>query len=189
MSNELRLLPSEPLPDELIEAEKLAAEYRALREDAAGRRSSRPTRIGEIMLDLDADQVMRAADPPPRRRGRSREEKEAYARHLREHMTPAEWALWLELESWAADGIVFEAQAIVRGWIVDFYAPELRLVVEVDGGIHSAASQYHRDQHRDTILRRDGYSVVRVTNRDVLSGYAARLILGEIADMEGHDAS
>jgi very-short-patch-repair endonuclease len=45
-------------------------------------------------------------------------------------------------------------------YIVDFYAPSLRLVVEVDGGYHRLRKT--ADARRDRELRRAGYTVLRV---------------------------
>lgn len=188
MSEEFRLLPPEPLPDSLLEAEALSHEYRALRQDVTGRGTSAPAKIGEILLNLDGDRMMRAVDPLTKIQRRTRAEKEAYAAHMRAHMTPAEWQLWEEMRGWSDMGVAFEAQSLVHGWIVDFYCPMLRLVIEVDGGIHGTGAQYHRDQHKDAILRRDGYTILRVTNRDVTTGKAGPRILDLIAGMEVPDA-
>jgi very-short-patch-repair endonuclease len=61
-------------------------------------------------------------------------------------------------------------------YIVDFYAPAGRLVVEVDGGYHALLRS--ADKRRDRELRRGGYQVVRVSAALVMTdaAQAARLV-------------
>jgi very-short-patch-repair endonuclease len=47
-------------------------------------------------------------------------------------------------------------------YIADFVCPQARLVVEVDGGVHLHRAQL--DAHRDSILQRAGYRVLRIRN-------------------------
>jgi very-short-patch-repair endonuclease len=58
---------------------------------------------------------------------------------------------------------------------VDFFAPEVRLVVEVDGGYHSRRT--HADGRRDRDLRLLGYSVVRIPAALVTSNLPSALEL------------
>jgi very-short-patch-repair endonuclease len=58
-------------------------------------------------------------------------------------------------------GVVFRRQVPVAGrFILDFFAPSARLVVEVDGAYH--ARRRHADARRDRALGRLGYRVVRL---------------------------
>jgi very-short-patch-repair endonuclease len=52
------------------------------------------------------------------------------------------------------------------GYIVDFYCPVLQLVIEVDGGIHNYRKEY--DKKRDFVMFKYGFTVIRLTDRDVL---------------------
>ena len=54
------------------------------------------------------------------------------------------------------------------GWlyIADFAAPEIRLIIELDGGQHADQQAY--DQQRDLFLQHQGYRVLRFWNHDVL---------------------
>jgi len=54
----------------------------------------------------------------------------------------------------------------VGAYVADFYAPDARLIVEVDGVAHDA--RVERDALRDEWLRGQGFVVVRVTAVDVL---------------------
>lgn len=185
MTEAPRLLPADPPPDFLVDAERNADEYRRLRQDITGRGQSRPTHVRDALAGLGDDEVVRAVDPLTRRQRHTREDKEAYAKHLRDHMTLAEWTLWQRLEAWAEDGIVIEAQAIIRGWIVDFYVPAVRLVIEIDGGVHNNSVQWQRDLHKNAILERDGYTVLRFRNHQALNQteHVLSSILGAITEV------
>jgi very-short-patch-repair endonuclease len=88
--------------------------------------------------------------------------------------TPLEEALWQALRGGAL-GVAFKRQVVLGGrYIVDFFAPSVGLVVEVDGGVHRARRS--ADARRDETLRRLGYRVVRVEAALVL-----RNVYGAIA--------
>lgn len=56
----------------------------------------------------------------------------------------------------------------VRGYEVDFLWREERLVVEIDGYVfHSSRSAFERDRRRDADLQASGFSVMRVTWRQL----------------------
>lgn len=90
-----------------------------------------------------------------------------YARAMRLAPTLAEAHLWEHLKS-SRLGFKFRRQAIVRGWIVDFWCPKCRLVVEVDGGYHSTAAQTEADNHRDRVMTSLGLTVLRLPNELVI---------------------
>jgi len=62
-------------------------------------------------------------------------EIEAAARRLRRNMTPAEQKLWNALRGKQLDGLKFRAQHPVGPFVLDFWCPARKLVVEVDGGV------------------------------------------------------
>jgi very-short-patch-repair endonuclease len=90
----------------------------------------------------------------------------ARARHLRENATDAERRLWSHLRRRALDGVRFRRQVPIGRYIVDFFAPEFGLIVELDGGQH--ADRQTEDEVRTRWLASRGYHVVRFWNRDVL---------------------
>lgn len=51
-------------------------------------------------------------------------------------------------------------------YFADLYVPSLRLVVEIDGGYHTTALQRRLDRNRSANIRRLGYHVCRLSNRD-----------------------
>lgn len=90
-----------------------------------------------------------------------------YARHMRRNPTPAERLLWSRLRANQL-GFKFRHQAIIRGWIVDFWCPLVRLVVEVDGRGHAAEAQRLRDIRRTTAMAELGITTIRFWNEEVL---------------------
>jgi very-short-patch-repair endonuclease len=88
------------------------------------------------------------------------------ARRLRREMTDSERKLWTRLRRNQVDGFHFRRQHVLFGFILDFYCIEVKLAVEVDGGIH--INQKHQDSIRDGILASRGILVFRVTNDRVL---------------------
>lgn len=91
-----------------------------------------------------------------------------YARRLRGAMTDAEQALWLRVRHKQIEGVPFYRQKPLGRYIVDFYAPAARLVIEVDGGQHFSAVGRAADIERDTVLARMGLRVLRFDDREVL---------------------
>jgi very-short-patch-repair endonuclease len=90
------------------------------------------------------------------------------ARQLRRRMTSAEEALWERVRNRKLGGFKIRRQAIVLGFIPDFYCPEVKLIIEVDGSIHLVEEVARRDALRERILRAEGYDVIRFTNNAVL---------------------
>ena len=62
----------------------------------------------------------------------------------------------------------FKREHPVSGkWIVDFFFPEIRLAIEVDGAIHLTKGQLERDQQKDDDCAKLDITVLRLTNRDI----------------------
>ncbi|MBK8252198.1 MAG: DUF559 domain-containing protein [Polyangiaceae bacterium] len=72
-----------------------------------------------------------------------------HARRMRATPTTSEAILWDALRG-SQVGVMFRRQVLIGRHIVDFCAPSVRLVVEVDGGYHSARSR--ADERRDRAL-------------------------------------
>lgn len=87
------------------------------------------------------------------------------AKQLRLRPTPAEQQLWQRLKGKQLNGYKFRRQFALYTFIVDFYCHALKLVIEVDGGVHS--DQQERDHRRDVMLQEHGYTVLRFTNEQV----------------------
>jgi len=86
------------------------------------------------------------------------------ARQLRKNMTEAEKLLWSRVRRKQL-GCRFYRQKILGDYIVDFYCPRARLIVEIDGGQHN---ENKNDRSRDEWFSNQGLRVIRFWNNDVL---------------------
>jgi very-short-patch-repair endonuclease len=90
------------------------------------------------------------------------------ARQLRAHQTDAEGRLWGELRNRRMGGWKWRRQAPIGPFIVDFYCPTKRLVVELDGPQHQDQQAY--DARRTAYLERAGLRVIRFGSEGVWDG-------------------
>jgi very-short-patch-repair endonuclease len=88
------------------------------------------------------------------------------SRTLRSQMTPAEKRLWFGYLQ--KHKINFTRQKPIDHFIVDFYSPELRLVIEVDGDSHFTEEGYVYDKERTDVLKSYSAVVLRFTNQEVM---------------------
>ncbi len=98
------------------------------------------------------------------------------ARELRQQTTPTEAKLWRLLRDRRTLGLKFRRQHLVAGVIADFYCAELRLVLEVDGGIHTMPEHMAYDAARTTHLEARGLRVIRIANADVSAETVQRIL-------------
>lgn len=99
---------------------------------------------------------------------------EERAHFMRHNPTETEGMLWRCLAGKKL-GIAFRRQVRVGEFIVDFLAPAVKLVVEVDGGYH--AERAAADARREWVLERLGYRVVRVS-AEVVRGNIGEVVFG-----------
>ena len=62
---------------------------------------------------------------------------------------------------------IFRRQRIIGNYIVDFYCPGARLVVELDGSQHFTENGHSSDERRDAYLKELGITVLRFSNQDI----------------------
>ena len=86
---------------------------------------------------------------------------------MRSEMTPHEQAVWNLVRRKRMHGVTFYRQRPIDQYIVDFYCPKARLVVEIDGGQHWEPDHAEADEIRSRVLRGIGLEVLRFSNRDV----------------------
>ncbi len=72
--------------------------------------------------------------------------------------------MWELLRLRRCGGARFRRQHVLAGFIVDFYCPALRLVIELAGSIHDDPGRRDHDDRRQLELERRGYRVVRIRN-------------------------
>ena len=88
-------------------------------------------------------------------------------RALRLSLTPAEAALWRMLQRSQLQGRKFRRQHSIGPYIVDFYCPSERLVVELEGSAHDTERASVRDEARVQFLHAAGLAVLRLENKYV----------------------
>ena len=86
---------------------------------------------------------------------------------LRQNATPEERVLWKVLRGRQLLGYKWRRQFSEGPYILDFYCPELKLCVEVDGLQHTAEEEVKRDNRRTAYLSKEGITVLRVSNEVV----------------------
>ena len=89
-------------------------------------------------------------------------------RHFRKNATAAERKLWHILRNRQMSNSKFLRQYSVGSYVLDFYCPERRLAIEVDGGQHAYVYNQQHDAHRDKYLKELNIRVIRLWNNDVL---------------------
>jgi very-short-patch-repair endonuclease len=89
-------------------------------------------------------------------------------RRLRRQQTTAEAVLWQMLRNRKLIASKFRRQVPIGRYIADFYCHERKLIVELDGAIHSDHDQQLHDQNRDTFLLSLGLRVLRIPNEQLL---------------------
>ena len=97
--------------------------------------------------------------------------------HLRHNLTPAEALLWRALKGRGVGGLKFRRQQGIGPFVLDFYCPEARLCVELDGSAHDY--RYDYDERRTAYLAQQGIRVIRFTNDQVftcLEGVVAQIL-------------
>ena len=81
-------------------------------------------------------------------------------RALRQSETLAESLLWEKLRNRQFQNLKFNRQHSIGKYIVDFYCAELRLIIELDGEVHSDREQKQKDTNRDMNLTDMNYNVM-----------------------------
>lgn len=90
-----------------------------------------------------------------------------YARELRsETVSRAEKHLWKQVLSRRQTGYRFLRQRPIDRFIVDFFAPDPGLIIEIDSSSHVNKGSY--DRYREDRLRSLGYELIRFTEGEVL---------------------
>ena len=87
------------------------------------------------------------------------------ARTLRRNMTKEERHLWFDfLRSYP---IKFRRQSVINKYIVDFYCPQAKLIIELDGSQHFEDKGIEHDKIRTEFLEQYGTTVIRISNNFV----------------------
>jgi very-short-patch-repair endonuclease len=86
---------------------------------------------------------------------------------LRKNLPLAEIILWDRLKGRQLEGYKFRRQYSVEDFVIDFYCPELKLAVEVDGDSHYTEDALLSDRKRQIEIETFGIRFLRFTNREI----------------------
>ena len=86
---------------------------------------------------------------------------------LRNNGTSAEATLWLQLKGKQLHNKKFRRQQSIESFIVDFYCPSEKLIIELDGDVHQDVVTEDNDVLRDKRLTELGFTVLRFENKIV----------------------
>jgi len=89
------------------------------------------------------------------------------SRLLRVNMTEAEKLLWEKLRGKQLKGYQFYRQKTIGNYIIDFYCPKAKLVIELDGGQHYSPEGKEKDRARDRYLKDIDLRVLRFSDKEV----------------------
>ena len=92
-----------------------------------------------------------------------------YARYLRNNSTNAEIKLWMQLKGKQMHGSDFHRQKPIGNYIADFFCNKLKFVIEIDGSSHDFDEVQQKDRNKQDFLNKLGITVLRFTNREVMT--------------------
>ena len=82
-------------------------------------------------------------------------------------MTDSEKLVWSKVRRKQLKGLQFYRQRIIGNYIVDFYCPKAKLIIEIDGSQHYTAEGIQNDNDRDNYMGSNQLKVLRFSNREV----------------------
>ena len=94
---------------------------------------------------------------------------------LRGKLSSAEISLWKQLKTKKLDDRKFRRQYSFGRYVVDFYCPEVKLAIEVDGGYHKSANMKEYDPERQIFIESFGVKFLRFSNEDISQNLLAVL--------------
>lgn len=89
-----------------------------------------------------------------------------FRKDLRNYATPQEIILWSRLRK-SQLGYKFRRQHSIGKYIVDFYCPEKKLIIEVDGGQHDEENARKYDENRTKYFESLGVKVLRCWDNEI----------------------
>ena len=90
-------------------------------------------------------------------------------RKLRNNQTVEEKRVWEYIRKKRICGIQFYRQYGVGPYIADFYAPKIKLCIEIDGDQHYTSEGKMYDKERDDYMKSLGIEVLRYKNSEVIN--------------------
>lgn len=89
-------------------------------------------------------------------------------RNLRKNQTFCEKIMWTYLRDRKTLGYKFKRQYSIDHYVIDFYCPELKFAIELDGSVHDMPDQKEYDAYRQEYLEKFGITFCRITNDEFI---------------------
>ena len=105
---------------------------------------------------------------------------ESRRKRLRNEGTKAEAVFWNYVKGKQLDGRKFRRQHSIGNYIVDFYCPGEKLIIELDGSVHDTEERVALDRIRQEYLEALGFTVLRFRNEEVFQ--ATQVVLAKIRE-------
>jgi very-short-patch-repair endonuclease len=83
---------------------------------------------------------------------------------LRNNATAPEAILWRVLKGKQIEGLKFKRQFGLGPYVLDFYCPEIKLCIELDGDVHKTHEQAQYDETRSRFINENNIKVLRFEN-------------------------
>ncbi len=99
----------------------------------------------------------------------NRHTEKSKRRQLRRDQTLAEELVWRFLRNRRTKNFKFRRQYSVDKFVIDFYSPELKIAVEIDGDIHDLPTQKEHDITRQKYLESFGIKFIRIRNEELFA--------------------
>lgn len=93
---------------------------------------------------------------------------EEIRKKLRKSSSQMEGAFWRRVRN-NQIGYKFRRQHGIGQYVVDFYCPELQLVIEIDGDSHAEKEHIEYDKAREYFFRKLNLRIIRYYNRDIVN--------------------
>lgn len=90
-------------------------------------------------------------------------------RSLRKNQTYMENILWIYLRDRNLNRLKFRRQYSVDKYVIDFYCPEIKLAIELDGDVHDCPEVKIKDHIREECIAEYGISIIRIKNEEIVS--------------------
>lgn len=88
-------------------------------------------------------------------------------RELRKNQTEAEKLLWEKIRNRQINNLKFHRQYSIGPYILDFFCPQIRLAIELDGNQHKDAREY--DKEREMFLNDKNIVTIRFWNDELIN--------------------
>ncbi len=87
-------------------------------------------------------------------------------RRLRKEQTYTEALVWRYLRNRKLSGCKFRRQYSIDKYVIDFFAPGIKLAIEIDGDVHDQPEQKEHDLERQSYLESFGIRFIRIKNEE-----------------------